>query len=87
MLTAQTSNTPNTTKQTTRMEGSSSMEYIMDPKVLLLQHKLALVMGPEHCPIYDTINAVHPNALEEPWLDDMSGPSYKFISKHIVPWG
>ena len=56
----------------------------LDPKIALLRCKLALVMGREHCPAYDTIKAQHPYALEEPWLVDMSGP-HKHVGKHNVP--
>lgn len=49
-----------------------------DPKVTLLRRKLALVVGRKECPVYDNVKAEHPNALEEPWSADMSGP-YKYV--------
>ena len=53
------------------------------PKVFLLQNKLALVMGQGYCPIYHTIMAQHPHALEEPWSATMSEP-YIHVGTHIV---
>ena len=61
---------------------TSAMEC-QHPKVFLLQNKLALVMGPAYCPIYDTIMAQYPHALEEPWSATMSEP-YIHVGTHIV---
>lgn len=57
-----------------------------DPKITLLRCKLALLIGPDECPEYDTIKAQRPQALEEPWSDDMSGP-IKHVGTHIEPSG
>lgn len=51
------------------------------PTITLFRHKLALVMGREHCPVYDTIKTQHPHALEEPWSANMSGP-YIYVGTH-----
>ena len=56
-----------------------------DPKITLLRQKLALLIGREDCPVYDTINAQNPRALEEPWSLDMSGPQ-KYVGKELVPY-
>ncbi|KAF6230562.1 hypothetical protein HO173_011099 [Letharia columbiana] len=50
-----------------------------DPKITLLRSKLALLMGREECPVYDSIKAQHPHALEEPWSEDMSGPHKRVV--------
>ena len=55
-------------------------------KVSLLRRKLALLVGRENCPVYDTIKAQHPHALEEPWSSDMSGP-HQYVGKSTVPDG
>ena len=56
----------------------------LDPKITLLRHKLALVIGEVDCPVYNTIEALHPNALEEPWSATMGGP-YKFVGTQAYP--
>lgn len=58
----------------------------LDPKIALLRHKLALLMGPECCPLYDTIKAEHPQALEEAWSTDMSG-KHKHVGTQCTPSG
>lgn len=58
----------------------------LDPKITLLRHKLALVIGEEVCPVYNTIKAQHPNALQEPWSATMDGP-YKFVGTKVIPSG
>lgn len=57
-----------------------------DPKITLLRSKLALLMGREECPVYDSIKAQHPHALEEPWSEDMSGP-HKRVGRWIAAIG
>ena len=48
-----------------------------DPKVTLLRQKLALVAGPNHCSMYNTITGQNPNALHEPWSTTMTeSPKY-----------
>ena len=58
----------------------------VDPKITLLCHKLALVVGEKDCPVYNTIKAQHPNALEEPWSATMGGP-YEFVGPKVIPSG
>lgn len=56
----------------------------LDPKVTLLRHKLALLMGQEHCPVYDTIKSQRPNALDEAWSSTMSEP-YTLVGTQLTP--
>ena len=55
----------------------------LDPKIILLRSKLALVVGEDECPVYNTIIAEHPRALDEPWSATMKEP-YKFVGKEIA---
>ena len=58
----------------------------INPKLILLQHKLALLVGPAECPMYNTISVIHPNALEEPWSSDMSGTEI-YVGTQVLPNG
>ncbi|KAL9134810.1 MAG: hypothetical protein Q9175_004004 [Cornicularia normoerica] len=56
------------------------MSITSSSQLELLRAKLALAIGPiEINLVYDEVKAAHPNALNEPWSSDMSGPH-----KHIV---
>ena len=55
-------------------------------KVALLRHKLALLMGPEHCPVYDSIKKQYPHALGEAWSRDMTGPK-RTVGRQIISNG
>lgn len=57
-----------------------------NPEIALLRQKLALVIGRENCPVYDAINAPHPQALEEPWSEDMDRP-HKHVGTENLPLG
>lgn len=58
----------------------------LDPKVTLLRHKLALLIGEEHCPVYNTVKTQHPNALDEAWSSTMSEP-YTLVGMYLIPHG
>lgn len=60
------------------------MSATTSPQLELLRAKLALAIGPIECNLaYDEIRATRPNALDEPWSDDMSGP-HKYVGKLVA---
>lgn len=68
------------------------MAQIASPKLELLRAKLALAIGPVEINLaYDEVKAARPNALDEPWSEDMSGPHHhvgKLLSHHSLNnWG
>lgn len=57
------------------------MSPATSPQLELLRAKLALAIGDIECNLaYNEIRAARPNALDEPWSNDMSGP-HKHIGK------
>ena len=49
----------------------------------LLRAKIALAMGPsEHNMAYHELKYAYPDALDEPWSTDMSGP-YKYAGNFL----
>ena len=57
------------------------MTAITSSQLELLRAKLALAIGPlDVNPFYSEIKAARPNALDEPWSNDMSGP-HKHVGK------
>ena len=55
-------------------------------KVALLRQKLALLMGPKHCPVYHSIKMQYPHALDEAWSPDMGGPA-RIVGTQTIPNG
>lgn len=57
------------------------MSATTSPQLKLLRAKLALAIGPVEINLaYNEVKAVRPNALDEPWSNDMSGP-HKHVGK------
>lgn len=62
------------------------MSATTPPELELLRAKLSLAIGPiEMNLVYDEIKAARPNALDEPWSNDMSGP-HKYVGKLFSPY-
>ena len=61
------------------------MTAITSSQLELLRAKLALAIGPlDVNPFYSEVKANRPNALDEPWSNDMSGP-HKHVGK-VLPY-
>ena len=59
------------------------MSATTSPQLELLRAKLALAIGDIECNLaYYEIRANRPNALDEPWSNDMSEP-YKHVGKPL----
>ncbi|KAF6233148.1 hypothetical protein HO173_008692 [Letharia columbiana] len=59
---------------------SENMAQIASPKLELLRAKLALAIGPVEINLaYDEVKAARPDALDEPWSKDMSGPHHHVV--------
>ena len=51
------------------------------PQLELLRAKLALAIGPVEVNLaYHEVKAARPDALDEPWSNDVSGP-HKYVGK------